>query len=181
MAEKNRLRGFAIRAGCGRNQRVNSENCARSIAAADSARWRPHIGPMPRRDFTPTPGRHALQMRFLHAIRAGATPPEAAVQAGAQLATFYTWRRRNPSFRQAWKKARAHARVEKFPLPKAAPAPRAENPPKRLTVVVRSFTPGIPDRHILMERRPDGRTVTVRQWDEFPAPDEHPAEDADAQ
>lgn len=131
---------------------------------------------MPRRDFTPAPGRHAAQIRFLAALAGGAKPPAAAADAGVSLKTLYTWRRRNASFRQAWKKARARARATWFPPPpRLAPAagPDAAPPPgKTLTVVLRSFTPGAPNRLIRMERQADGRMATVGRWDEPQAPEE---------
>jgi hypothetical protein len=130
--------------------------------------------PRPSGDFTPTPGRHALQTRFLTALRAGATPPEAAEKAGARLATFYTWRRRNASFRQAWKKARAQARATRYDVPaptSATSAASAAVQPKRLHLVIRSSTPGVPFRHSLTETWPDGRR-TEKKWEQFPSREE---------
>lgn len=128
---------------------------------------------MPARTFTPAPDRHGKQTRFLAELARGAPPPQAAERAGAPLCSFYTWRQRNKSFRAAWKKARDQARAMHYELPprqrqvaEAAAARGAE--PKRLHVVVRSFVPGIPNRHILMETWPDGRR-TSKEWDEPPS------------
>lgn len=131
---------------------------------------------MPPQDFAPTPERHALQTRFLTALRAGAALPAAAAQAGAPLRTFYTWRRRNASFRQAWRKARAQARATRYDVP-APPSvsagaksgsAQAADPPKRLHVVLTSFSPERPDHHLLMEIWPDG-TRTDTRWEEYPS------------
>jgi hypothetical protein len=67
------------------------------------------------RDFTPTPHRHLKQCRFLAELLTGATPEAAARRVGHSLKTLYSWRRRNPVFRRAWDKARAHAKHPPFP------------------------------------------------------------------
>lgn len=127
----------------------------------------------------PLPDGRAARQRFLSALAEGAAPPAAAGRAGVGLTTLYTWRRRNAAFREAWKKARALARAERYELP-ARPRPQRQGaapdqavaaataaPKKTLHVVLRSFTPGRPFRHCVTETWPDG-TRTDRQWDEHP-------------
>src|SRR5262245_48623507 len=61
------------------------------------------------------PNRHQRQTRFLAALAQGRSPAEAARLTGIPLPTFYTWRTKHTRFREAWKKAAAHAQTPPFP------------------------------------------------------------------
>lgn len=69
------------------------------------------------RDFTPAPHRYLKQLHVLAELLRGATAAQAAARIGHSVKTIYTWRRRNPSFRRAWDRARDYARFPPFPSP----------------------------------------------------------------
>lgn len=80
--------------------------------------------------------RRARKIAFLAALVEGHTALDAAERVGVPFHTFYSWRRSDPPFRQAWKEAMARAAVPErdYPLP---PAPKPA-PPKP-TITVRDF------------------------------------------
>ena len=146
----------------------------------------------------PVPFRHSKQTRFLAALAQGKTPARAAALTDVPLATFYTWRTKHTRFREAWKKAVAHAQTPPFPsaaqlssmnldgprthwfwFPGGAPGgAKPVRPGDRVVRVLRSFRRD-PDLVIFSTAGEDGIWIeTSRASSREPMPEgfDHPAE-----